>query len=177
MRTRLWFCLSLLAVMSTSISAQNMGRGKVEIGGEIVEVPCGLATESRSQALDFGDITAQSGAKLQKQLMIKLVDCELASKTRPGYKYHKARIAFYGEADEQDDSLLALKGEAKGISLHLYRNDSGQQRKISLQDEKNDFDIVEGDNTMRLTTEIRVDQSKMRAGDFYATLQFIVSYL
>ncbi len=176
MRTRLWVCLSLLTVMSASISAQNMGRGKVDYGGEIVEVPCGLDTDSTNQILDFGEITAQSGDGLKKQFKVKLVDCELASKVKPGYSYRKANIAFYGEADEQDKSLLAVKGDARGLSIHLFRNESGGQKKISLGDSKNDYDIVEGDNTMHFMTEVKVNERKMRAGDFYATLQFVVSY-
>jgi len=173
MRTDLLVCFGLLFAVAASASAKNMGKGKVGFEGEIVEVPCSIATESREQAVSFGDISARSGANLRKEVVIRLVDCELGSKQRPGYIYETAQIKFSGEADPNDPTLLAIKGDAKGLSFHLSTDEGA---KISLDTSKHDYELVEGNNTLRFLTELKVDKNQQRAGNFYATLRFIFSY-
>ncbi|MBP6862944.1 MAG: type 1 fimbrial protein [Neisseriaceae bacterium] len=173
MRTkiRVYFSLFLFLVAATEASAQNMGRGKVDFGGEIVVVPCGLAMESQHQLIDLGDINATATTQPQREVKIQLVDCELARKDQPGFSL--AQVAFYGMRDATYPDQIGLQGEAKGVHLSLLNQ---QRQKISLGKTLSDYEIVEGDNTLRFFTELRINQREARAGHFAATLQFIVSY-
>ncbi len=49
--------LIALSVGSTAAAAKNQGHGKVSLGGTIVETPCGIASDSLDQTVDFGLIS------------------------------------------------------------------------------------------------------------------------
>ncbi len=172
MRTKIRVLFGLVIAASMSFTfAQNMGKGKVDFGGEIVIVPCGLDTNSRNQLIDLGTINPAQGVQPRRLVQIKLVDCELSNKNKPAFS--RAQIAFYGEPDAQYADQLGLKGDARGIRLFILNS---QLQKISLGKTLSDYEIVEGDNTLRFFTELQVDQNRVRAGSFATTLQFVVSY-
>lgn len=102
--------------------SENQGHGKVSLGGTIVETPCGIASDSLDQTVDFGLISmsdaSQDGQSVligsRRHFTIKLVNCELASQVKPDFIYRAANVTFDGTADSRDPSLLGVYGEAKG---------------------------------------------------------------
>lgn len=114
--------LIALSVGNAAAAAKNQGHGKVSLGGTIVETPCGIASDSLDQTVDFGLISmsdaSQDGQSVligsRRHFTIKLVNCELASQVKPDFIYRAANVTFDGTADSRDPSLLGVYGEAKG---------------------------------------------------------------
>ncbi|MBP6860746.1 MAG: type 1 fimbrial protein [Neisseriaceae bacterium] len=154
--------------------ASHQGRGQVDFNGEIVEVPCNIDTNSRDQTLSYGVVSAKSnGLQSHKAFDIKLVDCTLASQNKPGYVYRKASIVFYGQPDPYDSSLLGVSGSAEGLGIKLLNHN---QQHIVLGETHNDYELVNGDNSIHFFTELKFNQQPLKAGEFQALLQFVVSY-
>ncbi len=172
MRVRLWVCLFVLAY-SLPAQARNLGEGKVGFGGAVIEVPCNIDTPSLDQAIDYGEVAINKANGLRKQFDIKLLDCVLASASKPGYHYRKANITFYGQPDDRDKTLLGVSGSAQGVAIYL---EDQNQKAIVLGATHHDYDLVSGDNHIRFMTELRVDNDRRGVGHFSGLLQFLVSY-
>ncbi|MBP6344979.1 fimbrial protein [Neisseriaceae bacterium CLB008] len=175
MSIRFLSCLGLMLLSMPALSwASQQGRGQVDFNGEIVEVPCNIDTNSLDQTIDYGVVSARNTQQLRRAFEVKLVDCQLASQSKPGYIYRKANITFYGQPDAEDLTLLGVNGSAKGLAIKL--TDQNQQH-IMLGEAHYDYELVNGDNHIRFFTELKVSNQHRKAGEFQALLQFIVSYL
>nr|WP_240504934.1 hypothetical protein [Serratia liquefaciens] len=117
--------LIALSLCSAEATAKNQGHGTLNLGGEIVETPCGIASESLDQTVDFGLISMTDAALdtqpvligSRRNFEIKLVNCELASIVKPDFIYRAATVTFNGIADSRDPDLLGVYGEARAWLL------------------------------------------------------------
>ncbi|KKZ16527.1 fimbrial protein [Serratia marcescens] len=174
--------LIALSVGSAAAAVKNQGHGKVSLGGTIVETPCGIASDSLDQTVDFGLISmtdaSQDGQSVligsRRHFTIKLVNCELASQVKPDFIYRAANVTFDGTADSRDPSLLGVYGEAQGVAIELL-TDAGTP--IPLGSTTADYQIVAGDNTLRFGVQLRLHPDKARAGGFSSLAKFTLSYL
>ncbi|CAI1950582.1 fimbrial protein [Serratia ficaria] len=183
MKSRFWGALLVaLSVCSTAATAKDQGHGKVSLGGEIVETPCGIASESVDQTVDFGLISmsdaAQGAAPVligsRRSFAIRLVNCELASQVKPDFVYRAANVTFDGTADRRDPELLGVHGEAQGVAIELL-TDAGTP--IPLGSTTPDYLIVAGDNQLRFGAQLHIYPDKARAGGFSSLARFTLSYL
>lgn len=167
-------CVGLMLLTLPGLGwASHQGRGQVDFNGEIVEVPCNIDTDSLDQTIDYGVVSGRNTQQLHKAFDIKLVDCQLASQSKPGYIYRKASITFYGQPDANDVTLLGVSGDAKGLAIKLTNQ---HQQHIVLGESHDDYELVNGDNNIRFFTELKISNQHRKAGEFQALLQFIVSY-
>ncbi|TFZ48452.1 type 1 fimbrial protein [Serratia proteamaculans] len=183
MTKRIWgVVLIALSVCSAEATAKNQGHGTLNLGGEIVETPCGIAGESLDQTVDFGLISmtdAALGAQpvligSRRNFEIKLVNCELASQVKPDFIYRAANVTFDGTADSRDPELLAVYGEAQGVAIELL---TAAGTPIPLGSTTADYQIVAGDNTLRFSAQLRIHPDRARAGGFSSLAKFTLSYL
>ncbi|WP_367671448.1 fimbrial protein [Serratia symbiotica] len=183
MTTHFWAALLImLSVCSMAALAKEQGHGKISLGGEIVETPCGIAGENVDQSVDFGLISMRDAAQgaqpvlvgSRRNVEIKLINCELASRVRPGLLYRTANITFDGIADSLDPELLGVYGKAQGIAIELL-NSTGAP--IPLGSTTADYLSVAGDNTLRFGTQLRIHPDKARAGRFSSLARLTLSYL
>ncbi|MGO2366981.1 MAG: fimbrial protein [Serratia sp. (in: enterobacteria)] len=163
-------------------AAKNQGHGTLSLGGEIVETPCGIASESLDQTVDFG-LVSMTDASLGSQPVligsrrnfeIKLVNCELASIVKPDFIYRAATVTFDGTADSRDPALLGVYGEAQGVAIELL---TAAGTPIPLGSTTADYQIVAGDNTLRFGAQLRIQPDRARAGGFNSLAKFTLSYL
>lgn len=71
---------------SFGVNAASQGQGVVNFKGTVIDAPCGIAPESADQSVDFGQISkshlAAGGISVQKNLDIKLVNCDVTGLTK-----------------------------------------------------------------------------------------------
>jgi type 1 fimbria pilin len=183
MTNQFWGVLLVaLSVCSAEATAKNQGHGTLNLDGEIVETPCGIASESLDQTVDFG-LISMSDAALDAQPVligsrrnfeIKLVNCELASQVKPDFIYRAATLTFEGTADSRDPELLGVYGEAQGVAIELLTTTGTP---IPLGSTTADYQIVAGNNTLRFGAQLRIHPDRARAGGFSSLAKFTLSYL
>ncbi|AHG20038.1 fimbrial protein [Chania multitudinisentens RB-25] len=183
MTTRFWGALLVtLSVCGTSAVAKNQGYGRVYLGGEIVETPCGIASDSLDQTIDFGLISIADAAPGSQPLLIssrryfqiKLVNCVLASQIKPGVSYHAMNVIFDGAADNEEPELLAVTGAAKGIAIELL-TDAGSR--LALGSSTADYLLVDDHNVLNFSAQLKLHPGYAQAGEFSSLVKFTLSYL
>ncbi|CAI0912349.1 Fimbria A protein precursor [Serratia entomophila] len=182
MKTHFWGALLITLSVCSTAAAKDQGHGKVSLGGEIVETPCGIAGESLDQSVDFGLISISDAAQganpaligSRRTFEIKLVNCELASQVKPDFIYRAANVTFDGTADSRDPALLGVQGTARGVAIELL-TESGVP--IPLGSTTADYLIVTGDNRLRFGAQLRIHSDRARAGEFSSLAKFTLSYL
>ena len=135
--------LIALSVGNAAAAAKNQGHGKVSLGGTIVETPCGIASDSLDQTVDFGLISAsdasQDGQSVligsRRHFTIKLVNCELASQVKPDFIYRAANVTFDGTADSRILLCWAFTARRRGgyraVDRCRHRSRSAARRRIT----------------------------------------------
>ncbi|MFZ1871556.1 MAG: fimbrial protein [Chania sp.] len=183
MTIRLWGALFItFSVFSVSAAAKNQGSGKVNLGGEIVETPCGIASDSLDQTIDFGLMSMTDATPGPQPLLIssrryfhiKLVNCLLAIPDKPGFAYRTLNVIFDGVADEEEPELLAISGEAKGVAIELL-TDTGNR--LPLGDSTADYLLLDAHNVLNFSAQLKLHPDVAHAGEFNSLVKFTLSYL
>ncbi|WP_337263550.1 MULTISPECIES: fimbrial protein [unclassified Serratia (in: enterobacteria)] len=183
MTTRYWNALLVtLSVCSASATATNQGYGRVHLGGEIVETPCSIASDSLDQTIDFGLMSMVDAAPGSQPLLvssrrdfqIKLVNCVLASQVKPGFTYRTMNVIFDGAADDEEPELLAITGDAKGVAIELL-TDVGDR--LALGNSTADYLLVDDHNVLNFSAQLKLHPDSAHAGEFSSLVKFTLSYL
>ena len=92
--------------MSTSIFAADMGHGKVNFKGSIIDVPCSIAPNSIDQTVEFGQISnmalVNGGKSTPRTFDIALENCDVTD-VKKG-----VQLTFSGAAASFDKSNKTL---------------------------------------------------------------------
>lgn len=183
MTTRFWGALLVtLSVCSATAAAKGQGSGTVHIGGEIVETPCGIASDSLDQTIDFGlmsmtDATPGSQPLLissRRYFQIELVNCTLASQIKPGFAYRAMNVIFDGTPDHEEPELLAITGDAKGVAIELLTDEGNR---LALGKSTADYLLVDGHSRLSFSAQLKLHPDYARAGGFNSLVKFTLSYL
>ncbi|TQI77778.1 type 1 fimbria pilin [Serratia fonticola] len=184
MTTRFWGALFVTLSMcsATTAVAKNQGAGTLHMGGEIVETPCGIASDSLDQTIDFGLMSMADAAPGSQPLLIssrhdfqiKLVNCTLASQIKPGFSYRAMNVIFDGAPDNEEPELLAISGDAKGVAIELLTDDGNR---LPLGKSTADYLLVDGHNRMNFSAQLKLHPDYARAGGFNSLVKFTLSYL
>lgn len=119
-------CKSLLiaAFLSLSLpawaSVSTQGHGRISVAGSIIDTACAIATESREQYVEIGDVPfeqlARDGQGPSRPFSIQLINCVLtrSDPTRPNWETFEA--TFEGV---RDDQYFGAQGSASGVALKI----------------------------------------------------------
>ncbi len=152
----------------------DMGGGVVNFKGSVVAAPCGIDPGSVEQTIDFGEISSKTlaagGSTPQKNLDIKLVNCEIDSthKLTNGVK-----IAFLGHTKSGHAQELGTTGEtgtaimlSDGVSPVSFDGTPGTPTKI-----------MRDNRTLHYTAWVKkASDGVIKEGNFTATADFALSY-
>lgn len=166
----------VVAMAMFSFGAQANGQGIVNFKGSVIDAPCGIASESADQTIDFGQISKAhleaDGISVQKNLDIKLVNCNLANGSNAAYK--TVKVAFTGtpvsgqtqELGTAGDTGTAIVVSEAGGSLVKFDGTAGDTSNLQ-----------EGDNTLRYSTWVKkATGGTLKEGDFTAVANFNLTY-
>ncbi|MBF7979194.1 MULTISPECIES: fimbrial protein [Rahnella] len=123
---------SFAAETDAPVTASSTG-GVINFEGSVVNTPCIIQSDSKSQTVLLGDVTAKalktSGAKgPSKGFNIQLVDCDLTGVTAAGAaaaNYSTATVKFTGTTVSGNTKALALgaaDNSATNVGVEIAQN-------------------------------------------------------
>lgn len=182
MTIRFWGTLLVTLSVCSAAAAKNQGSGTVHMGGDIVETPCGIASNSLDQTIDFGLMSMADAAPGSEPLLIssrqyfqiELVNCTPASQVKPGFAYRAMNIIFDGAPDNEEPDLLAITGDAKGVAIELLTEEGSR---LALGKSTADYLLVDGHNRLNFSAQLKLHPDYARDGGFNSLVKFTLSYL
>lgn len=173
--------ISMMAMALPVISAQAAdGDGVINFKGKVIDAPCGIATESASQSVDFGQISKnlleKNGISQVKEIPIKLVNCDL-TKTGTGggaaTSYKGVKVTFNGNTVSGANTELATAGNT-GTAVVI----SGSTGNMVSFNEEGGLQILGNNaNTLVYTAWAKkATGGTIAEGEFTATTNFTLAY-
>lgn len=162
---------ALAALVATFGVNADQGSGVVNFKGKVIDAPCGIAPESADQSIDFGQISkshlAAGGISVQKNLDIKLVNCDVSKLTNKG-----VTVTFSGNSVTGTATELATAGTANtAVVINGYGSD------ITFGTATDGIKLNNGDNTLRFLSWAKQATGKTVAeGEFTAVANFNLAY-
>lgn len=169
----------VVAMAMFSFGAQANGQGVVNFKGTVIDAPCGIASGSADQTIDFGQISKAhlegNGTSVKKDLDIKLVNCSLAKpNTNPASSFKTVTVAFTGttvggqldELGTTGNTGTAIVVSEAGGKLVKFDGTAGDASNLK-----------EGDTTLRYSTWVKkATNGTLSEGDFSAVANFNLTY-
>ncbi|MEI9534737.1 fimbrial protein [Moellerella wisconsensis] len=167
MKNKIFFLLfSLFVSCSTLIQAKD---GTVYFNGDIINSPCVVATESKNQIINLGQIAVakliNGGVSIPKPFQIILEDCSIESSPI-------LAILFTGEGDIHAPELISLMGtgSAKNVAIELL-DYNGEHISLNgkftiAQEVKQHQNILNFSARYRNTTEVPISGHANGVTDF-----------
>ncbi|HAW0905892.1 TPA: type 1 fimbrial protein [Escherichia coli] len=162
-----------MALVSFGANA-NQGQGQVNFKGTVIDAPCGIASESADQTIDFGQVSkahlTNGGTSQHKNVDIKLVNCELADNKK------NVTITFSGSSVGSDklDELGTSGGTGTAIKMSTA---TGDLVKFDGSTAVGSYNLNAGDNIMRYSAWVqKASNGTVTEGDFAAVANFNLTY-
>ncbi|MGT3199028.1 fimbrial protein [Yersinia enterocolitica] len=155
------------------------GSGVVNFKGSVIDAPCGIASESADQTIDFGQISKAhleaNGVSVKKNLDIKLVNCTLAKpNSQPASSFKTVTVSFTGATIANQDSELGTTGDT-GTAIVVSGADGNLVNFTGTNSATSN--LKEGDNTLRYSTWVKkATGGNLKEGDFAAVANFNLTY-
>ncbi|HDL7647745.1 TPA: type 1 fimbrial protein [Yersinia enterocolitica] len=167
-----------MAMFSFGAHAANGGSGVVNFKGSVIDAPCGIASESADQTIDFGQISKAhleaNGISVKKDLDIKLVNCTLAKpagSTPAAFK--TVTVAFTGTTSGQNSEL----GTTGNTGTAIVVSGADGQLVDFTGTTSASSNLKDGDNTLRYSTWVKkATGGTLKEGDFSAVANFNLTY-
>ncbi len=164
-----------MALVSFGASAANKGVGTINFKGSVIDAPCGIASESADQTIDFGQISKahlnNSGISKKQNLDIKLVNCEFGTGA-PATLKNNVKVTFSGVNTGGDFTSLGLSTTNAVVKM------SGQDGKLVKFDgtTASATKLQNGDNTLRYQAWVQKGAAAVTEGEFAAVANFALAY-
>lgn len=163
------------AMVTTSSFASTIGQGTINFKGKVIDAPCGIASESADQSIDFGQLSksALQNNKTSevKNIKIKLVNCDFSEKSADFKK--KVKVSFSGLTNANSAQELLNNGST-GTAVVINAGstpvsfDGSTLQSASIQ---------EGDNVLSYQTWVKkASGEKVSEGEFSSQANFNISY-
>lgn len=170
-----------VAMAMFSFGAHANGSGVVNFKGSVIDAPCGIASESADQTIDFGQISKAhleaDGISVKKDLDIKLVNCTLAKPTTGGTTpapFKTVKVAFTGTTVQGQNTELATAGDT-GTAIVV--SEAGGKSVDFTGVSGANSNLKDGDNTLRYSTWVKkATNGTLQEGDFTAVAHFNLTY-
>ncbi|WP_097335675.1 fimbrial protein [Escherichia coli] len=166
----------VVAMAMFSFGAQAKGQGVINFKGTVIDAPCGIASGSADQTIDFGQISKAhldaGGISDQKDLNIQLINCNLANGGNAAYK--TVKVAFTGTPVNGHNDELGTAGNT-GTAI-VVSESSGQS--VSFDGTPGSTSNLQtGDNTLRYSAWVKkATVGALQEGDFTAVANFNLTY-
>ncbi|EJD6412096.1 type 1 fimbrial protein [Providencia rettgeri] len=172
------FLLALVSsAMSTSVfAAKDMGHGKVNFKGSIIDAPCSISPDSIDQTVELGQISnmalVDGGKSSPRSFDIALENCDVTG-LKEGVK-----LTFSGAAASFDNTkqTLGIVGTGAGAGVQIT---NGSGNVITLGKAVPFQQIQDGNNTLRFSAYLKGnggDIKTITAGEFSSVADFTLSY-
>lgn len=171
------FLLALVSsAMSTSVLAADMGHGKVNFKGSIIDAPCSISPDSIDQTVELGQISnialVKGGKSSPRTFDITLENCDVAGLTKG------VELTFSGAAASFDNTnqTLGIVGTGAGAGIQIT---NGSGNVITLGKATPFQNIQNGNNTLRFSAYLMGnggDITTITAGEFSSVADFTLSY-
>ncbi|EFH8602807.1 fimbrial protein [Escherichia coli] len=165
----------VVAMAMFSFGAQAKGQGVINFKGTVIDAPCGIASGSADQTIDFGQISKAhldaGGISVQKDLNIQLINCNLANGANA---YKTVKVAFTGTPVNGQNNELGTAGNT-GTAI-VVSESSGQS--VSFDGTPGSTSNLQtGDNTLRYSAWVKkATGGALQEGDFTAVANFNLTY-
>lgn len=161
--------------LCTSLSGQLLAAdGVVHFQGQIASNACEVDQNSKSLDVDLGTIAiasfSQKGSTSDPTAFsLNLINCPAALAGQ------NVTVTFSGNQDSDDNTLLAVDGDAKGAGIEI---DDANNTLIPIGQPSSNYVMQTGANTLNFRAHYKstVEQTSMAAGDASGTAQFGINY-
>ncbi|MEY1239931.1 fimbrial protein [Providencia manganoxydans] len=171
------FLLALVSgAMSTSVLAADMGHGKVNFKGSIIDAPCSISPDSIDQTIELGQISnmalVDGGKSSPRSFDIALDNCDVTALKKG------VQLTFSGAAASFDNTnkTLGIVGTGSGAGVQIT---NGSGNIITLGTPTPFQNIQDGNNTLRFSAYLMGnggDIKTITAGEFSSVADFTLSY-
>ncbi|CAD5551222.1 TPA: fimbrial protein [Escherichia coli] len=171
----------IVAMAMFSFGAQANGQGVVNFKGAVIDTPCGIASESADQTIDFGQISKAhleaNGTSVKKDLDIKLVNCALAKPATAGNTpapFKTVKVAFTGTTITGQNTELGTSGST-GTAIVVSGAGDAQVDFTGTAGAASN--LQNGDNTLRYSAWVKkATGGTLSEGAFTAIANFNLTY-
>ncbi|MGG4606759.1 fimbrial protein [Providencia sp. Me31A] len=173
------FSIFTMALSVTATQAAT-GDGTINFSGKVIDSPCGIATESASQSIDFGQISKslleKNGISQIKQIPIKLINCDLTkagTDDEAATSYKGVKVTFNGNIVTGTKSELATTGNT-GTAIVIS---SSTGSLVNFNEAGGLQALGNNSNTLLYTTWAKkATNGSIAEGEFNATTNFTLAY-
>ncbi|QZY66534.1 type 1 fimbrial protein (plasmid) [Providencia rettgeri] len=171
------FLLALVSsAMGTSVLAADMGHGKVNFKGSIIDAPCSISPDTIDQTVELGQISnmalVDGGKSNPRSFDIALENCDVTALTKG------VQLTFSGAAASFDktNKTLGIVGTGSGAGVQIT---NGSGNIITLGTPTPFQNVQDGNNTLRFSAYLMGnggDIKTITAGEFSSVADFTLSY-
>lgn len=165
--------IGALAVSTSTLSAEFIGLGYLNMTGAILDAPCDIEVGDSDQALvmdtfPIGEL-ATGGRGPQRDFSIRLVDC-YPRRIDSGSEFLRFAVTFDGQPERDYFGVL---GSARGLALTITDDRGvaavpGRPLPERL--------LAPGTNQLDYTVAVVANQQPLRAGDYRSVIRFKMDY-
>ncbi|EPL9571632.1 fimbrial protein [Providencia rettgeri] len=171
------FLLALVSgAMSTSVFATDMGHGKVNFKGSIIDAPCSISPDAIDQTVELGQISnmalVNGGKSSPRNFDIALENCDVTALTKGVQLTFSGAVASFDKANK----TLGIVGTGSGAGVQIT---NGSGNVITLGTPTPFQNIQDGNNTLRFSAYLMGnggDIKTITAGEFSSVADFTLSY-
>lgn len=165
----------IFLILSSAVHAGRESKGKVKVGGNIVESACTIATEDIWQEVDFGNIIfpdlVSQNYKVEKNFQIRLINCSLERDN--GGKWMSASVTFDGQRNESDDTFFSMGGSGNGVGFRIMNS---HEEYAHAGKPVSPVMLSNGSTDLNFKIKLIPDNSEMRLGNISSFIRFMVDY-
>ncbi len=161
-----------LPVMAKSF---DLGHGRVNMQGSIIDTPCAIDVESWDQTIDMKPVPVgqivRDGYGPEKPFHIRLINCSLPPLKPGAVDRSKFQVTFEGVSTR--DNLFSVSGEARGVGLRITDYQGGVAVPGKPMPSRGLLtDKMHLDYTLRLMG----NRQSLRPGAYRTTIRFKLDY-
>ncbi|WP_213133155.1 fimbrial protein [Citrobacter sp. FP75] len=171
-----YLCILMLLLMSyRAVSADDQGRGRLNMQGSIMDAACAIDVGSQRQLIEIEAISIGTMIRDSESFAIpfniKLSNCSLTPDLQPRPDWSSFRITFDGPTT--GDGLFSVNGGAKGIGLKI----SDKEGIVAIPGQAMQPQSLKA-GSMLLGYKLRLvgDKSRLEAGEYDAFIRFKIDY-
>ncbi|WP_434637233.1 fimbrial protein [Klebsiella sp. I138] len=179
-----WRTLLLIMLLPSAWTLANTGQvaktpGKMHLQGKIIEAACYVDPDDQNLLVEFNHISARDINSTPENISahdfsIHLLGCSLGDSQHPGSIFHSASITFYNKSDNINTEYLSVQSGAGDLSISIFDKYGSP---IQMGTPSPDYLLNPGKNTLRFTAHLISQNGHIRAGEFNASMHFVVNYL
>lgn len=163
-------------VMSASALAADMGHGKVNFKGAIIDAPCSISADSIEQTVELGQVSnialVDGGKSTPRSFDIALENCDITALTKG------VQLTFSGAAASFDatNKTLGIVGTGAGAGIQIT---NGSGNVVTLGTPTPFQGIQDGNNTLRFSAYLMGnggDITTVTPGEFSSVADFTLFY-